>query len=82
VSNGGPQARVLVRDDGPGFAPGFAEYAFEPFTKGDPARSRQTGIAGLGLAITKRVIAAHGGDVWIDPGPGGSIGFYLPAAAA
>jgi signal transduction histidine kinase len=81
VTDGGPHARVVVHDDGPGFSPAFVEYAFEPFTKGDPARGRGDGIAGLGLAITKRVVTAHGGDVWIDPGPGGTIGFRIPAAA-
>jgi signal transduction histidine kinase len=58
--------RVAVRDHGPGFAPGFAERAFEPFVRGDVSRARPTSGAGygLGLAIVKRVVEAHGGRVF------------------
>jgi signal transduction histidine kinase len=64
-----------VRDEGEGFPPEFIEHAFEPFSRGDPARS---GVgAGLGLAIVEMVARAHGGtaraanrdggaDVWLE----------------
>jgi two-component system OmpR family sensor kinase len=62
----GARVRVVVRDRGPGFAPGVAERAFEPFVRGDAARARPTEGAGygLGLAIVKRVVEAHGGRVF------------------
>ncbi len=56
--------RVLLRveDDGPGFAPGFAQVAFERFTRADVARTRSSG-AGLGLAIVAALAQAAGGTV-------------------
>jgi len=59
-----------VRDEGEGFPPGFAEHAFERFTRPDEGRSAAG--SGLGLSIVKAVAEAHGGsahiagaDVWI-----------------
>jgi two-component system OmpR family sensor kinase len=52
-------AEFHVRDDGPGFPPGFLDRAFERFTRGDPARG--AGGAGLGLAIVAVIATAHGG---------------------
>ena len=64
-----------VQDEGAGFAPDFIADAFEPFSRGDPARSSQG--AGLGLAIVDVIARAHGGtahvanvdggaDVWLE----------------
>ena len=79
VSNG-DGALVSVEDDGPGFPPEFVEAAFESFVRADPARTRTTGGAGLGLAIAHGVVAAHGGQIWAEAGPGGRVAFRLPAA--
>jgi signal transduction histidine kinase len=74
--------RVAVRDRGPGFAPGFAERAFEPFVRGDPARSRPRtgGGYGLGLAIVRRIVEAHRGRAYARnvPGGGAEVAFELP----
>lgn len=78
VANG-VDASVEVLDDGPGFDPDLLPAAFDSFTRSDPSRSRDTGGTGLGLAIAKGVIEAHGGTIWARPGPGGRVGFRLPA---
>ncbi|HEY8038655.1 MAG TPA: HAMP domain-containing sensor histidine kinase [Polyangiaceae bacterium] len=79
--------RVVVRDRGPGFPPGLTEHAFEPFVRGDAARSRPvTGAGyGLGLAIVRRIVEAHGGRAFArnaTAGPGAEAGFELPAPPA
>jgi len=83
VSREAQLVRVIVRDHGPGFAPGFAERAFEPFVRADAARARPTAGAGygLGLTIVKRVVEAHGGHVFARnaaAGTGAEVGFELP----
>jgi len=77
----GPEVSVVVADQGPGFSVAMADAAFEGLVTGDPARSRSTGGAGLGLAIARGLVAAHGGTIWADPGPGGRVGFRLPASS-
>jgi signal transduction histidine kinase len=74
----GDGATVEVIDNGPGFDPEVLPAAFDSFVRADPSRSRDTGGAGLGLAIAKGVIEAHGGNIWALPGPGGRVGFRLP----
>ncbi len=77
VGNGGGSATVRVLDEGPGFPSDLD--VFESFAKGDEARSRSHGGAGLGLAIAKGLVEAHGGSIWIERGPGGRVAFRLPA---
>jgi len=71
---------VAVVDTGEGFPDGFAEHAFERWSRADESRSRMSGGAGLGLAIARGLVVAHGGRIWIDPPPGGRVSFELPAA--
>jgi signal transduction histidine kinase len=71
---------VTVVDEGPGFPDGFSADAFEHFTRADASRNRMTGGAGLGLAIARGLIEAHGGRIWIEAPPGGRVVFELPAA--
>jgi signal transduction histidine kinase len=78
LSNG-DGAIVEIIDQGPGFDPALLATAFDRFTRAEPSRSRDTGGAGLGLAIAKGVIEAHGGEIWALEGPGGRVGFRLPA---
>lgn len=75
-----PRPRVVVSDSGAGFSPEFRERAFDLWARSDESRSRSTGGAGLGLAIAKGLVLAHGGDIWIEPVPGGRVAFELPAA--
>lgn len=55
----GPAIAFSVVDDGPGFAPGGTEKAFERFYRGDPSRSGSG--SGLGLSIVRELARAHGG---------------------
>jgi len=69
---------VTVLDEGPGFSSEFIDKAFLSFERADPARGRATGGAGLGLAIARGFVEAHGGEIWAEQGPGGRVGFRLP----
>lgn len=75
---GGRTNSVLlsVRDTGSGIAAEFHQEIFEEFVRVDPSSSGM----GLGLAITKRLIQAHRGKVWVDSevGRGSSFSFLLP----
>jgi len=57
---------IRVRDRGPGLSPEHWERVFERFYKVDPARSRESGGLGLGLAIAKHLVLALGGRVWTE----------------
>jgi signal transduction histidine kinase len=58
-------AVLSVEDDGPGIPPDLANLLTEPFVRGEVSRNRDTGGAGLGLAIAKNLAQAHGGDLSI-----------------
>jgi two-component system, OmpR family, sensor histidine kinase BaeS len=74
----GAQVEVGVTDQGPGFPDDFRERAFEPFTRADPARNTRTGHSGLGLAIARALVEAHGGHIWLAAGSGGGVHFSIP----
>lgn len=74
------RATVSVSDDGPGFADHIRTTAFEAFTRADEARDTRTGTAGLGLAIAKGIVTAHGGQIGLGDGPGGVVRFSIPVA--
>jgi len=67
---------ITVTDTGTGIAAEFHQEIFEEFVRVDPSSSGM----GLGLAITKRLIQAHRGKVWVDSemGRGSSFSFLLP----
>ena len=50
---------------------------FEPFYRADKSRARQSGGAGLGLAIVAAIVAAHGGEVRLDTAPGAGATFTV-----
>ena len=58
--------RLLVEDDGPGIPEAEIERLMQPFQRGEPSRSRETGGAGLGLAIARSVARAHGGELVLE----------------
>jgi len=70
---------LTIADEGPGMDPELASKAFERFYRGDPARARSTGGAGLGLAIVAAIVESHGGGVQVlDTDVGTTIGVRFP----
>jgi signal transduction histidine kinase len=88
AAHGDGEVIVVVRDSGPGFDPEDLPRVFERFYRGEQARSRATGGAGLGLAIANGIVEAHGGRIWAEnasAGPlaggtasGAVVGFTIP----
>src|SRR3954447_10494401 len=66
----GPDVVLWVQDDGPGLPPGLARTAFERFTRGDSARTRESSGAGLGLSLVQAITSAHGGRTSVTSEPG------------
>ncbi len=65
---------VEVADRGPGLPPGREARVFEKFYRGPAAPGRG---AGLGLAIAKGIVAAHGGRIWAQNLPEGGVAFLF-----
>ena len=70
-------ATLAVVDDGPGLEPDVAAQVFEPFYRADKSRARETGGAGLGLAIVAAIVEAHHGTVRLDTAPGAGATFTV-----
>jgi len=74
----GDEARIEVRDQGPGFPAEMRALLLEPFVRAEPSRARRTGGAGLGLAVARSLVEAHGGRITLGEGPGGRVTIVLP----
>lgn len=68
---------VHIDDDGAGVPPDKREHLFEPFTRLDASRNRESGGVGLGLAIVKQIAKWHGGDATVHDSPLGGARFTL-----
>ncbi len=75
----GSQWVISVRDEGIGIDPDDADRIFQVFQSLETSDSQGSGI---GLALCKRIVERHGGDIWVDssPGEGATFSFTLPAA--
>jgi signal transduction histidine kinase len=73
---------VRVQDSGEGIAPGDIKRLFRKFSQLDSSTTRRVGGAGLGLVISKGIIEAHDGKIWVDSqlGEGSTFAFSLPVA--
>jgi two-component system sensor histidine kinase BaeS len=70
-------AEITVADTGLGIEPADLERIFEPFVRLDTARARDTGGAGLGLAIARSIVVAHGGTITVESRPGSGSRFVI-----
>jgi len=73
---------VTVEDGGEGLVPGASQRMFDRFWREDGSRARSSGGAGLGLAIAKGLVEAHGGTIWAENRSegGARVAFTLPLA--
>lgn len=82
LHHAGSQVELVIADDGPGVPEDQRDRIFDRFTRLDDSRSREVGGAGLGLAIAREVVTAHGGRIWVEDGhPGARFVVRLPASA-
>ena len=75
-------AVLTVADTGPGIAPEDLPHIFKRFFRADKSRSRADGRAGLGLAICKAIVDAHGGSIEVASRPGNGAEFTVRLNAA
>ena len=66
-----------ISDTGIGMTPEFKEHIFESFVREDSTRVRKTEGSGLGMAITKYIVDAMGGDISVDSAPGKGTAFHV-----
>jgi two-component system sensor histidine kinase KdpD len=77
-----PVSSFSIRDHGDGIKPGEREKIFERYHRGSAGRRDKSGT-GMGLAIARAIVEAHGGKIWVENAPGGGAQFtvLLPEAA-
>ncbi|MGB3717380.1 MAG: ATP-binding protein [Candidatus Promineifilaceae bacterium] len=76
------QVQLIVEDDGPGVPAEEVSYIFSRFYRGDKARSGQEGSSGLGLAIARSIVEAHGGRISAASEQGQGVRFIVELPAA
>ncbi len=78
------EARIVIEDEGTGIPEAEQERVFEPFVRLEVSRSNETGGIGLGLAIARSIVRAHGGDIRLANRRAGGLAVTvaLPTGAA
>ena len=77
----GAEVALEIADTGAGIAPEHLPHVFERFYRVDAARDRAHGGSGVGLAIVRAIVVAHGGTVTAaSPGPGQGATFTISLA--
>ena len=71
------RTRIEILDDGPGVRVEDATRVFDRFYQADPSRDRASETSGLGLAIARAIVEAHGGNVGVENRPEGGARFWL-----
>jgi signal transduction histidine kinase len=68
---------LSVRDTGPGIASTDQVKIFEEFQQADGSSTKKKGGTGLGLSIARRIVAMHGGRIWVESAPGSGSTFFV-----
>ncbi len=76
------RAGLTVNDSGPGIPEEARSRVFDRFYRVDASRARASGGSGLGLSISREIVRAHGGRIWVESAEGGgsSFSFEIPAS--
>ncbi len=77
----GGRVYLTIRDEGIGIEPKDLPHIFDRFYRADPARSRSSGGAGLGLALVKWIVESHGGQVGVESEPDRGTAFVVSLPA-
>jgi len=73
AAKGDRGVEVVIEDRGPGIADGEMEKVFAPFYRIEGSRNRKTGGMGLGMAVARTIVRAHGGDIRLENRPEGGL---------
>jgi signal transduction histidine kinase len=76
------RVRIAVVDWGPGVPPSEAAQVFDRFYRLDPDQQGGVAGAGLGLYICRELVRQMGGEIWVEPTPGGGATFVVDLAVA
>ena len=84
LANSGAQVEITVRDHGVGIPRSEQRRVFEKFVRGTAARESDIRGTGIGLALARQIVRAHGGDITLEsePGQGSTFRVALPGKEA